>query len=270
MSKLHVFIDGSWLYKVVKGQVFDRFVESPDTFEIDFIKLNSLLLNHVRKYRVNCNEIGECHFVTSIFKLPPDFDAWVGKKIQLNQSSMIVQQSNINETRRNVKSREDFAHSALEAGYDPKDILRVGFQEWMLLCLIDKQLRYQEKQVDTTLVALLMKSVFQNKDDCFALVAGDADILPAISIAFPEYTKSIFPVLTSLDERNGRNKQTSYKYFDFNFEIDTLILQNNVHDIMKGNVHRCTECHKLFTTQNVQLDDKIKSGKMLPRCKQHR
>lgn len=40
MSKLHVYIDGTWLFKVVEGNVFDRFLVEPRFFNIDFNKLN--------------------------------------------------------------------------------------------------------------------------------------------------------------------------------------------------------------------------------------
>lgn len=272
MSKLNVFIDGTWLFKVVEGNVFNRFVERPDLFDIDFSKLNRLMIDHVRRQRPDCTEMGECHFVTSIFNLPPDFDKWVGKVIThpYGGQSITVYPKNIVETKKSIQRRTEFAQNAIDAGYDTRDIFHIDLQEWILLNILHSELRYQEKQVDTTVVALLVKSVFMNSGDCFALVAGDADILPAISVAFPQFTKNVFPVLTSANERDGRNRQTSFKYWEFDFEIDTLILQNNVGDIMKGNVYRCTECQKFFTTINPIPDDKIKSGLILPRCKQHK
>ena len=127
-------------------------------------------------------------------------------------------------------------------------------------------MRYQEKQVDTTVVALLVRDAIEHPDDCFALVAGDADILPAIQVAYPSYTKNVFPVLTSPNERDGRNRQTSFKYSQYNFQIDTLVLQNHVGDIMAGNVYKCTECHKYFTTRNPIDPAKIASGAILTRC----
>lgn len=43
MSKLHVFIDGTWLFKIVDGSVFDRFIDRPEFLQIDFNKLNNLM-----------------------------------------------------------------------------------------------------------------------------------------------------------------------------------------------------------------------------------
>ena len=34
MSKLNVYIDGTWLFKVVEGNVFDRFLAEPRFFNI--------------------------------------------------------------------------------------------------------------------------------------------------------------------------------------------------------------------------------------------
>ena len=268
MSKLHVFIDGTWLFKVVDGTVFERFLYSTRFFSIDFNKLNTLLLSHVQKQHPECTELGNLYFVTSLFDLPADFDTWVGKTISYpyGGQSITVNQTNIEKTRSNVQAREDFAAAAVAAGYDPNCIFRVRFQEWMLLNMLHRELKYQEKQVDTTVVALLVKEAITNPDDCFALVAGDSDILPAIHVAYPNYTRNVFPVLTSPDERDGRNRQTSFKYSQYSFDINTLVLQSHVGEIMAGNVYQCTDCHRFFTTRNPINPQKIASGAILPRC----
>lgn len=272
MSKLHVFIDGTWLFKVVEGSVFDRFVYAPNYFDIDFLKLNALMLKHVSEYRPDCTEIGNCYFVTSIFDLPDDFDTWVGRKIEnpYGGQYITVYQNNIDDTKKRISERNEFAKHALDAGYDKDCIFHIPLQQWMLLNLLHSELRYQEKQVDTTVVALLVKESMENQNDCFALVAGDADILPAIRVAHPQYTKNVFPVLTSPDEMEGKNRQTSFKYSQYHFDIPTLILQNHVGDIMRGNTYRCTECQKFFTTNTPIPQWKIKSGAVLPRCPMHR
>lgn len=268
MSKLHVFIDGTWLFKVVEGNVFDRFLANPATFTIDFNKLNNLMLKHVAKQHPECTEIGNSYFVTSLFDLPPDFDNWVGKRIThpYGGQSVSITQRNIDLTKKNIAARTEFADNAIKAGYNPDCVFHIPLQEWMLLNLLHPDLRYQEKQVDTTVVALLVRDAIEHPDDCFALVAGDSDILPAIQVAYPNYTQNVFPVLTSPDERDGRNRQTSFKYSQYEFNIDTLVLQNHVGDIMQGNVYQCTDCHKYFTTRNPINPQRIASGALLPRC----
>ncbi len=268
MSKLNVYIDGTWLFKVVEGNVFDRFLVDPSKFEIDFNKLNALMLQHISKSHPDCTSIGDCYCVTSIFDLPADFDSWVGKTINhaFSTQTVTVTQDNIDRTKANISNRTAFAKAAVSAGYDPKCIFHIPLQEWMLLNLLHPDLRYQEKQVDTTVVALLVRDAIENPNDCFALVAGDADILPAIQVAYPNYTKNVFPVLTSPDEKDGRNRQTSFKYSQYRFSIDTLVLQNHVGEIMAGNVYRCTDCHKYFSTANPINPQRLASGAILPRC----
>lgn len=268
MSKLHVYIDGTWFFKVVNGGVFKRFICSTRYFRIDFGRFNALLLKHIQKQRPDCSEIGNCYFVTSIFDLPDDFDSWAGKKIANPYGGQKVEilQKNVDVTKQNIKKREGFANDAINVGYNPDCIFHVPLQEWMLLNMLHPELRYQEKQVDTTVVALLVRDAIEHSSDCFALVAGDADILPAIQVAYPNYTRNVFPVLTSPDEREGKNRQTSFKYSEYDFDIDTLVLQNHIGEIMAGNVYRCTECSKFFATQNPIDSQKIKSGKTLPRC----
>ena len=270
MSKLHVYIDGTWLFKVVEGSVFDRFLVNPRFFTIDFRKLNNLMLSHISKQHPECTELGNCYFVTSLFNIPSDFDNWVGRTIIHSydeKQSITVTQKNIERTKQNIARREEFANAAIDAGYDPNCIFRIDLQEWMLLNLLHPELHYQEKQVDTTVVALLVRDAIEHPEDCFALVAGDSDILPAIQVAYPNYTQNVFPVLTSPDERDGRNRQTSFKYSQYNFQINTLVLQSYVGNIMAGNVYQCTECHKYFTTLRPIDPAKINSGAIQPRCK---
>jgi hypothetical protein len=117
MSKLHVFIDGTWLFKIVDGSVFDRFIDRPEFLQIDFNKLNNLMLNHIIRFRPDCNQIGDCYFVTSIFDLPDDFDTWVGKTINspYGEKSITVYQNNIDETKRRIEDRAEFAQYAIDA-----------------------------------------------------------------------------------------------------------------------------------------------------------
>ncbi len=227
------------------------------------------MLKHISTQHSECTELGNLYFVTSLFNIPADFDSWVGKKIvhPYGGQSIEVKQHNIDATKRNITARTAFADAAIAAGYDSSCIFHIDLQEWMLLNLLHPELRYQEKQVDTTVVALLVRDAIEHPEDCFALVAGDADILPAIQVAYPNYTQNVFPVLTSPNERDGRNRQTSFKYSQYNFQINTLVLQSHVGDIMAGNVYQCTECHKYFTTLNPIDPQKIASGTILPRCK---
>ena len=47
MSRLHVYIDGTWLFKVVDGDVFKRFIYSSRFFTIDF---NRFKVRFTRNY----------------------------------------------------------------------------------------------------------------------------------------------------------------------------------------------------------------------------
>lgn len=271
MSKLHVYIDGTWFFKVVTGDVLKRYVSDPYKryFKIDFNKLNRLMLDHISQFRPECTELGNLYFVTSLFTLPEDFDSWENRCIvnPYGGQSITITSENITITRNSINERSKFAESAIKAGYDPQCVFKIELREWMLLNLIHPELRYQEKQVDTTVVALLVRDTIEYKNDCFALVAGDADILPAIQVAYPSYTHNVFPVLTSPDELECKNRQTSFKYAQYNFEINTLVLQNHVGKIMAGNVYQCAQCHSYFTTLTPIEASKLASGAKQPYCK---
>ena len=84
---------------------------------------------------------------------------------------------------------------------------------------------YREKQVDSTVVALLVKSAITHPQDYHALVTGDADMIPAITTAFPEYTKNILVVSTHPDELDPKHRQSSFSYLDFSFDLPPFFLQ---------------------------------------------
>jgi rRNA maturation endonuclease Nob1 len=110
---------------------------------------------------------------------------------------------------------------------------------------------YQEKQVDTTVVALLVKAAIRKRNDTFAIIAGDVDILPAIKIACPEFTRNLLLVTTHPDEIQEAHRQSSYTLAQFNFDIAPLYLQQHVIDLIDGpNTYTCAECGKIFTTLN--------------------
>jgi hypothetical protein len=110
---------------------------------------------------------------------------------------------------------------------------------------------FQEKQVDTTVVAMLVKYAITNPTDYFAIIAGDADILPAINIAYPEFTQNVCLVTTHPDEMDAARRQTSFSYTQYAFSISPLYLQQHVKDVMDGNnVYQCVDCRKLFNTKN--------------------
>jgi len=261
MAKVHIFIDGSWLYKVcVAGDVLARDLVYPRFFKLDFAKLQQLILQHLSSVNPDCTEIGDCYNVTSIFNIPADFDNWVGRPMT---GGKYINQGNINRTKDEVAKRESFANDAITAGFNSDTILRVNLKEWMVDRLIEG--RFQEKQVDTTVVAMLVKYAITKHDDYFAVIAGDADILPAINIAYPEFTKNVCLVTTHPDEMDASRRQTSFSYTQYAFSISPLYLQQHVKEVMSGNnVYQCVNCRKLFSTNNPI------SAHLQPHCKKCR
>jgi len=247
MACVHIFIDGSWLYKVcgTKGVLAKQLVE-PKQFRLDFGKLKETILKHVSQQFSGCTAIGGCYNVTSIFNLPSDFDTWVGRSVKTAEGLRFIQQRNIEITRSNVQDREAFSKNAVDAGFNSPTLPRVDLKDYMLPKLDDK--RYQEKQVDTTVVAMLVKYAITKPSEYFAIIAGDADILPAIQIAYPEFTKNVCLVTTHPDELEASHRQTAFSYTQFQFDIKPLYLQQHVSDIMAGDhVYQCVDCKKLFS-----------------------
>lgn len=241
MSKLNVFIDGSWLYKASgPGYILASKTENPEQgVRIDFDRLDMVLLDHARGHDPTCTELGERYLSTSVFTLPPDFDSWP-------QRYPAIQTAHVEQTKRGVYARNRFVESARVAGYSDVGVYRPPIKHWILEKLISG--RYHEKQVDTTVVALLVRAAILKPDDYHCVVTGDSDILPAIRLAHAEYSKNVFLASTHPDELKAEHRQTAFSLNNFEFRIPPLYLQDNVFEILQGeNVYECEHCLKVFT-----------------------
>jgi hypothetical protein len=260
LSKLNVFIDGTWLLtQCGAGKAMANATERPDSrFDLDFEKLNTALLQHARSHGGNCDEIGDAFISTSIFALPGDFDDWPNRFDDITTEQ-------IERTRRAVTARELFVTSAQKAGYKTDAVFRPAVREYIIRRLADH--RYQEKQVDTSVVALLVRYAITRPGDYHCVITGDSDILPAVKIAYPEFTTNVFLASTHPDELNAMHRQTAFSLVDFDFEIPPFYLQNKeaVIQLISGdNVYRCEECGRIFTLFNPM------PSRSRPRCQVHR
>lgn len=240
MSKLNVFIDGSWLFKACAPEkaLAARTEWSEKTFPLDFARLDQALLAHARAATPACNLLGDRFISTSIFTLLDNFDAWPDEFDG-------VTADDISRTRQGVVARQRFVDSAIAVGYSDRAVYRPKMKGWILENL--RARRYQEKQVDATVVALLVRSAITGPDDVHVVITGDADVLPAIKGAYPEYSKNVFIATTHPDELIAERRQTSFSLSNFDFAIDPYYLQDHAEQIAKGEyVYTCAHCHKVF------------------------
>jgi hypothetical protein len=164
-----------------------------------------------------------------------------------------------------VRRREELVARAVSAGYLTDAVYRPQIRDYIIRKLADG--RYQEKQVDTSVVALLVRSAITRQDDYHAVVTGDSDILPAVRVAYPAFTRNVFVATTHPDELNPGHRQTAYSLVDFAFDVPPFYLQNkeNAMKILEGDhVYRCEECGLVFG-----MVRPIPRGQR-PRCSRHR
>lgn len=239
MAKLHIFIDGSWLFKAcAKGSALSSRLEAPQNFRLSFPRLCDSLLAYAAQYDPACSEVGERYLSTSIFEIPPALDDWV--------DGSSVFEDDVNSVRSSVEARQRFAEAATKEGFDPSVIFRPVLKDWMLPKLRDK--RFQEKQVDATVVALLVRSAIKNQGDYHAVITGDADILPAIRVAYPAYSENVFVATTHPDQLKREARQSSFALKDFKYRIEPYFLDQHVEQILDGpNVYTCGHCSKVFS-----------------------
>jgi uncharacterized LabA/DUF88 family protein len=246
MGKLNIFIDGTWLLvQCAAGGSMANATDQPDhRFPLDFEKLNLALLEHVRTSDQSCDEIGDRYVSTSIFTLPSDFDNWPTQYDDLTAAS-------IEKVRRAVAAREAFVADAADAGYRMDAVYRPPIRDYIVRRLAER--RYQEKQVDTSVVALVVRSAITKPGDYHVIITGDSDILPAIRVAYPEFTTNVLVATTHPDELNPRHRQTAFALVDFAFQMPPFYMQNreNAMKLIRGShVYRCEECGSVFATHN--------------------
>lgn len=200
MPKLNVFIDGTWLLvQCAAGGSLANATGTPDRrFPLDFAKLNAALVEHVRATGRTCDSVGDSYISTSIFSLLEDFDAWPSQFEDITTEQ-------IEKTRKAVAAREAFVKSAVEAGYRLDAVFRPPIRDYIIRLLAEQ--KYRERQVDTTVVALLVRSAITRTNDFHAVITGDSDILPAVRVAYPEFTRNVFVATTHPDEMNPRHRR---------------------------------------------------------------
>lgn len=240
MSRLNVFIDGSWLFKACAPEraLSYRLEFSDRSFPIHFGKLNSHLLEHAKQNRRECDSLGSLFFSTSIFSLPDDLDTWADERDDISESD-------IGNVRRSVVARERFAEKAIAQGYSPDAIFKPRLKGWMVSRL--KNMTYQEKQVDATVVALMVKHAITEPENTHVIVTGDADVLPAIRVAYPQYSSNVFVATIHPDQLAVEARNTSYELADFRYAIPPLFLDQGAAQIVDGDhVYSCAHCSKVF------------------------
>jgi uncharacterized LabA/DUF88 family protein len=240
MSQLNIFIDGSWLFKACAPEkVIAARTEWPDkTFGVDFARLNSALLQHAKAAAPGCESLGDRYLATSVFTLPENFDEWPNEYEGVTADQVAI-------TRKGVFARQKFVEAAQAAGYSDAAVYRPKLKGYMLEKLRNR--RYQEKQVDASVVALLVRSAITKPDDYHVVITGDADMLPAIKVAYPEYSKNVFIATTHPDELRAEHRQTSFSLASFDFQLPPFYLQDHVAAVMRGeHVYTCAHCHKAF------------------------
>lgn len=241
MSSINVFVDGSWLFKACAAERALAYqTEWPErAFRLDFVRFDRALLDHAQARRPACDTVGDRFIATSIFSLPDEFDDWPSEFDN-------VTADDVARTRSGVDARERFVTSAIEAGYSDSAVYRPRMKGWILERL--RTGRYQEKQVDATVVALLVRYAITRPDDVHVVVTGDADVLPAIKVAYPEYSRNVVVATTHPDELAAERRQTAFSLANFEFDIEPFFLQDHTASIMQGDhVYTCAHCHKVFS-----------------------
>ena len=243
-KKLNIFIDGSWLFKAcARDRALSSKLEHSDrNFKMDFNKLSNALLRYVTNHDSVCTKFGDRIFSTSIFSLPDDLDNWPKEYDD-------VTSDDIERVKSTVNIRNQFAQLAITVGFSEQAIFHPKLKGWMLQYLRNN--RFQEKQVDATIVALLVRSAIVNGSDYHAIITGDADILPAIKVAYPEYSSNVFIVTTHPDQLLSDSRQTSFSLTEFDYAIEPYYLEQHAEELLAGeNVYTCVHCNKVFARQS--------------------
>jgi hypothetical protein len=239
--KLNIYIDGSWLFKQCdKNRIFANRTESPGrSVSIDFSKLLALLEDRARLFYGPNVERGNLLLCTSIFSIPADAENW---------PEAVTNPDRLPKLRANVHARETFAQSAVSAGFSAEGLLRPTLRPWVLRAISAGD--YQEKQVDTWLVAHLVERAVTDPESVHFVATGDADMMPGIQTVVPRYTERVAVVATHPLQFDQAEQQTSFAFESFGLRYGPIYLEDSLDRFISGNyVYRCRNpaCSKIFT-----------------------
>jgi hypothetical protein len=206
----NVYIDGSWLFKQCGANgILSSRMEYPDNaFHLDFRKLLACLASTLGGETGQPVDPSNLYFYTAIFEIPDQANPEWG---------------DIGWLRNSTAARMRFAQSATDAGFDPDGTYHVPLRTWMLEKLRDR--RYQEKMVDTSVVARTVQQVIADPNRLHVIISGDLDMLPAISTVVPQYTDSVVLATTHPDQYNPGEAQSSFKLNLFDFKYGPVYLE---------------------------------------------
>jgi hypothetical protein len=210
-------------------------MEFPDTsFRIDFTRLLGAMGKALSEaFDGEAIVPGNLYFYTAIFSIPDTPDPEWGDISFIANSTF---------------ARRKFSDSAVQAGFDPGGIFDVPLRAWVVEKLRDR--RYQEKMVDTSVVARLVEQAICDPERLHVLITGDTDMLPAISTVVPKYTETVILASTHPDQYNPSDAQSSFRLNQFEFRTGPIYLERLAEEMVQGDfVYRCSNplCQRIFT-----------------------
>jgi hypothetical protein len=239
--EFNVYIDGTWLFnQCAPGRIFANRMEFPENrFRLDFSHLLELIADELGERLAAAGvsqttpERGALYFYTAIFNVPAETDPDWG---------------NTDDIRRGSEARRRFADDAVDAGFSDEGIFDVPLRAWIVERLRER--RYQEKMVDTSLVARLVEQAIADPDRLHVLISGDLDMLPAIGTVVPRYTETVVLATTHPDQYVRGEAQSSFRLNQFAFRYDPIYLEQGLERLVAGEyVYRCSNprCNRVFT-----------------------
>ncbi|WP_140853504.1 NYN domain-containing protein [Myxococcus xanthus] len=227
--RFNVYVDGSWLFKQCGPEklLANRMEFPTQSFRLDFQKLLGLLGKELSERIGDKDKIdgpGDLFFYTALFVMPDEVDPeW----------------PDISVIRRGVEARERFISEAKQAGFQDSGIFHVPLRRWMVDKLNER--RYQEKMVDTSLVARLVERTINAPDTIHVVVSGDLDMLPGIKTVVPDYSRRVVLLTTHPDQYDRSEAQSSFRLSQFDFEIEPIYIERHVGEIVRGTYpYRCS------------------------------
>jgi hypothetical protein len=239
--EFNVYIDGSWLFsQCAPDRIFANRMEFPESrFRLDFFRLLNLLADDLSRGVADAGvsqdpvAFGSLYFYTAIFDIPPEPDPEWG---------------DIDGIRRGSEARRRFADEAIAAGFSSEGVFTVPLRGYVVRRL--REGRYQEKMVDTSLVARLVEQAISDPERLHVLISGDLDMLPAIRTVVPSYTETVVLATTHPDQYHRGEAQSSFRLNQFDFRFDPIYLDQALERLVQGeHVYRCSNrrCNAIFT-----------------------
>lgn len=226
MKNIHLFVDGTWLFKTCKpGGFLAKLTATPEQrFKMDFQKFVGFVESELSDVLGSTICCGKKYIASSVFDiagLNPPIDKWPEAYTDEGITpEMIVR------FRNNITARTNFIDNAVKFGGFFYDANHESLKPHIVVAIANDD--YREKQVDSKVQAELIDCGKENKLSAYyAVLTGDLDMMPALKKSYPEWSDNVILLTTEPNYPDGVSSFDMVKFVNENFKYNAVFIDKH-------------------------------------------